>query len=359
MKYIFGIGILVFMFFFSSCSLDDVLKPSDDIYITILETQDTVGVIPGDTISFKFLVSTNGGAIKRIEIMAQEELFSGIPDKMTFSMVDTALGLTADAEGYLSRPVSTVMVNYPVHVKPNPSMLGKVTSVSFKATSSQDNIDENRIEFALKNHRTYNEVRQFYPNYSYSSGNIFFNPYDYSCHRSSYATGEEATEENKEKVALVCATKWADGKQRFYLMDPSATETGEILSGWPFNLDYDTTAMKPTLFYKLEGVGGSVLDEDIAKETDLSKKMKLITERDNMDKIYFETLGDSYLEQLDFSEAVRKYEITETGGLFAFRTWDGRHGIIGVSYPNVFDNNIPMQVKYCKYQAMSTESEVN
>ena len=44
-----------------SCnSVDDVLKPSDSISISILETLDTVRVVPGDTVSFKFMVFTTG-----------------------------------------------------------------------------------------------------------------------------------------------------------------------------------------------------------------------------------------------------------------------------------------------------------
>ena len=40
---------------------------------------------------------------------------------------------------------------------------------------------------------------------------------------------------------------------------------------------------------------------------------------------------------------------------YAIRTDDGRHGIIWVSYPNVFDNPIPITIERGIYQAVSTE----
>ena len=46
-----------------------MLKPSDSISISILrETLDTVRVVPGDTVSFKFMSIHQRGAIKNIDL---------------------------------------------------------------------------------------------------------------------------------------------------------------------------------------------------------------------------------------------------------------------------------------------------
>ena len=92
--------LFVWMGLLTSCnSIDDVLKPSDDIFISILETQDTVRVVPGDTISFRFMVTTNNGSVRRVEVLANDALFEGHPEKMTFGLIDTSMVLTADEQG--------------------------------------------------------------------------------------------------------------------------------------------------------------------------------------------------------------------------------------------------------------------
>ena len=105
-----------------SCnSVDDVLKPSDSISISILETLDTVRVVPGDTVSFKFMVFTNGGAIKNIDLETNDEIFEKHPEKMTFGLIDS-IELTVDENGNLSRDVSSLIVEYPGYIKKNPAV---------------------------------------------------------------------------------------------------------------------------------------------------------------------------------------------------------------------------------------------
>ena len=106
----------IFCFLFMACSLDDVLKTSDKVNVEIMESTDTVRPLPGDTISFKFLLSTNGGTLKRLEITDKTFDFDVVPENIRFAMVDTSLKLSLDANGYFSRPVSTVLVMYPMVV---------------------------------------------------------------------------------------------------------------------------------------------------------------------------------------------------------------------------------------------------
>ena len=111
--------------------------------------------------------------------------------------------------------------------------------------------------------------------------------------------------------------------------------------------------MPSSMFYRIEGVGGWQLNDSIASETDTTRKNQLISRRRTMDTEWFDTIGDAYLEQLDFTQAVDYLELK--GGFYAVRTHDGRHGVIWVSYPNVFDNPIPVTINMCIYQAVSTE----
>ena len=58
---------------------------------------------------------------------------------MTFSLIDTTMVLTADTEGYLSREVSSLIVDYPCYVKSNPAILGNTQQITFRATNKQGN----------------------------------------------------------------------------------------------------------------------------------------------------------------------------------------------------------------------------
>ena len=79
MKKILSLLMLTACILAACTSVDDTLKPSDDIYVSVLETQDTVRVIPGDTVHFHFMVSTNNGAITRIEFVSDESIIEGHP----------------------------------------------------------------------------------------------------------------------------------------------------------------------------------------------------------------------------------------------------------------------------------------
>ena len=69
-----GFQALIIMSLMVACSLGDVLEPSDGVSMALMETVDTVVALPGDTISFKFIASTNGAALRRIEIVATASL---------------------------------------------------------------------------------------------------------------------------------------------------------------------------------------------------------------------------------------------------------------------------------------------
>lgn len=136
-----------------SCnSVDDVLKPSDSISISILETLDTVRVVPGDTVSFKFMVFTNGGAIKNIDLETNDEIFEKHPEKMTFGLIDS-IELTVDENGNLSRDVSSLIVEYPVYIKKNPAVVNNTLKAVFRATNKQGKSASNYVHFKGLNSR--------------------------------------------------------------------------------------------------------------------------------------------------------------------------------------------------------------
>lgn len=334
-------------------SVDDTLKPSDDIYVSVLETQDTVRVIPGDTVHFHFMVSTNNGAITRIEFNGDESIIEGHPEKMTFSLIDTSLGLTADADGNLSREVSSLIADYPVYIKPNPAILNSTQQITFRATNKQGRTGKNLIRFRGYNSRKNSTTLRLIEDYSARGKSRFFSPSDYRAYNENSFLREDTVIENaseiKEKIALVFGFT---SPRNYYMYSPANPEAEAYLTRVGIT-GYHADEMRPCTFYHLDGVGGSHLNDSIANETDTNQKNKLISERKTLDMEWFETIDDTYLAQLDFSQAVDYIDLT--GGFYAIRTYDGRHGVIWVSYLNVFNNPIPITIERCIYQAVSTE----
>lgn len=358
--------LFVWMGLLTSCnSIDDALKPSDDIFISILETQDTVRVVPGDTISFRFMVTTNNGSVRRVEVLANDALFEGHPEKMTFGLIDTSMVLTADEQGYLSRDVSSVIVNYPVYVKPNPDILTQTVQVTFRATNAQGNTGENYVRFKGQNFRKSTSDLQFMTGTAANQPR-FFDPYSYRAysHESFVSTDSviPGSDEIKTKIALMFGYTQklismgppVVMETHYYMCSPNSEFAASFMADSLHVQGYNAEEMKQTVFYRIEGVGGSYLNDSIAKETDNQIKNNLINERNNADWDYFDTtINEEYLNNLDFSQATDHIELY--GGFYAFKTYDNLKGIIWVSYKNNFGNPLPVRIRRYIFQAVATE----
>ena len=270
-----------------SCnSVDDVLKPSDSISISILETLDTVRVVPGDTVSFKFMVFTNGGAIKNIDLETNDEIFEKHPEKMTFGLIDS-IELTVDENGNLSRDVSSLIVEYPVYIKKNPAVVNNTLKAVFRATNKQGKSASNYVHFKGLNSRIKKDKLTLVSAYSVPKQNRFFNPFDYKTYsEAQFISTEEPIEGSdkiKESIAMVFAYKYIPADPgKYYLYSPDSEEAQEFCDKNGIR-GYNREEMKSCVFYRIEGVGGYELDEAIEAAQDNNEKAKLINERNNLD----------------------------------------------------------------------------
>lgn len=355
--------LFVWMGLLTSCnSIDDVLKPSDDIFVSILETQDTVRVVPGDSISFRFMVTTNNGSVRRVEVLANDEIFEAYPEKMTFSLIDTSMVLTADEQGYLSRDVSSVIVNYPVYVKPTKAVLEDAIKVTFRATNAQGNVGENYVYFKGNNMRLSTTKLTIFQGWSDKAElNRFFMPADYkTCNERSFISTDSVlpnAEAIKEKIGLVFTlTRKGSGANIIYqhcMYSPNHPDLKDYLAGIQVN-GYNPEEMKATRFYHIENVGGYELNDSIKNATDNTIKNNLMQQRKKMDLAYFdENVNADYLDQLDFSQAVDFTEIE--GGLYAFETYDKRRGVMWLNYLSVFNAGTPITIERFIFQAIPEE----
>ena len=263
-----GFQALIVMSLMVACSLGDVLEPSDGVSMALMETVDTVVALPGDTISFKFIASTNEATLRRIKIVEKSHDFNELKDSIRFALVDETLELTVDEEGYLSRPVSTVMMIYPVIVPNDKAIVGEVLSMTFKAYNDKGKSGSIKSSFKIVNYVRNTSWLWLYKLAGKIQGSMFFNPAKYK----AYSNSSFGTHKDEIDVAAYTAS---DGKH--YFLNPAHKETQALYVADGMN--YDASTMRATKFIPLDNVN-------------------------------FDLVGDTELEQMDFSKAVDKIEVT-------------------------------------------------
>ena len=304
-----GFQALIIMSLMVACSLGDVLEPSDGVSMALMETVDTVVALPGDTISFKFIASTNEATLRRIKIVEKSHDFNELKDSIRFALVDETLELTVDEEGYLSRPVSTVMMIYPVIVPNDKAIVGEVLSMTFKAYNDKGKSGSIKSSFKIVNYVRNTSWLWLYKLAGKTQGSMFFNPAKYK----AYSNNTYGTHKDEIDVAAYTAN---DGKH--YFLNPADKETQALFVA--DGMHYDASSMRTTKFIPLDDVN-------------------------------FDLAGDAELEQMDFSKAVNKVEVT-TGSVIGFENQDGRRGIMNVKISSSIYPTIQ-----CKFQAVAKKQE--
>lgn len=366
MKTIYSIIIgFVAMTLVACTDASNTLEVEDRISVSTLETIDTIKVVPNDTIRFRFLVSSTGSPIKNIDLDVNEEVVEKLPAHSTFAIYDAENPLTMDEAGNLSRDINTVIVEYAVAVKENPAVMEDAFKATLLATSQSGKQSSNYVHFKGNNSRRWStDLRLQTGYYTNATQNIFFDPLHYKAYNSQafISTTDEpvdGAEEIINNIAMVVTFKYNFSDpigclQTYKMYSPDSEEAETFLkaNGMP---KYNHADMKSCCFFRLEGVGGAVMDEEIDNETNGSKKASLIVQSRNLDLAYLdENIDDEFLKKLDFTEASK--ELVVKGGLYAFKTHDGRKGVIQINRPNNFNNPIPILIKRCVMQVVSTET---
>ena len=138
---------------------------------------------------------------------------------------------------------------------------------------------------------------------------MFFNPAKYK----AYSNNTYGTHKDEIDVAAYTAN---DGKH--YFLNPADKETQAlfVVDG----MNYDASSMRTTKFIPLDDVN-------------------------------FDLAGDAELEQMDFSKAVNKVEVT-TGSVIGFENQDGQRGILNVKISSSIYPTIQ-----CRFQAVAKKQE--
>lgn len=279
---IFTITTIVLLF--EACSLDDQLAPSDKVNVIIMESADTVRPLPGDTIQFKFLASTNAGSLERVEIIDKTFDFDVMPNDASFAMVDlTKDTLYLDENGYFSRPINTVMVFYPFAVPKDYSMVGEVLGMTFRVSNSEGK--SGTVTSCFKVGNTKSRTQLAIPNKDF---------YGCESHRS-YASDDSTFIKNKKAIDFLSFYDDAAGK--YYMISPTSDKAVELMADIlkDSEITYNRDSMLSTTFI----------------HTDIS----------------YDRINDNMMNQLDFSQGTDVIEVAN-GDIIAYRNSLGRRCVV-------------------------------
>lgn len=239
------------LFWLGSCSMDDVLDGNDDVNLSVIETNSPIKAEPGDTVLFRFVASTSKGELSRVEISSADGI-KPVVEQTSFAMIDENLELSMDKNGYFSRPVSTVLVMYPVVIPDDPALRGKGLSLDLKVTR-----DDGKTKVL---HQDFEIIRYINNRYGFvmtgKNTACVYNPTDDVVY---------TMDNYKKHLSSVDVILYADGNSKYYCLNPAAAETETIMKGLGYT-DYQASEMNTTKF-----IGGVTLNFALITEKELAE----------------------------------------------------------------------------------------
>ena len=321
--------------FCASCSVDEVMKLEKNLNVILLETIELPEKHVGDTISFKVFAGTND-IIERMEITNATHDFSSmlLAGGIRYEIIDDTL--YTDANGYFNRPVSSVVVNYPIIV--GRELLEQVVGLDFTFHTDKGVTKSTRAQMKIINYKLYEDKRDVYgiltkevteEEIKFTLGGAPFYSFGLNVTNNlDFMTNEPTNDELK-----IEGEKWYDYLDMFELQEHTATDTinhfysadhprvQEITD--LFQKEYDRTKARHTLFMELP------------------------------EEFKFETAKDEEINALDFTDASDMIVIHYNSNI-AFKTQDKIKGIMHVT-KNSRNDGMVTPVIQVKIQTVVTE----
>lgn len=260
MKKIYGWAALT-LFAMAGCSMDDVLDSNEELNLSVIETNNPIKAEPGEKLVFQFVASTSKSELSQV-ILTSEDGILPVTDEVSFAMIDENQELTLDQNGYFSRPVSTVLVKYPLQMPDDATLRGKELSLLLKVIRDDGKTKELKQTFEMIR---YINDRSGIPMTGKSTVWMY---------HPAGKTVYDATE-YKHHLKDIDIIVYVDGNSKYYCLNPATAETEEIMHELGYN-DYRAAEMNETKF-----MGGIGLDFALITEKELSE---LVVEN-GMDKL--------------------------------------------------------------------------
>lgn len=321
--------------FCASCSVEEVMKMENNLNVILLETIDLPEKHVGDTIRFKVFAGTND-VIERMEMTnATHDFSSMLPEGgIRYEIIDDTLYM--DANGYFNRPVSSLVVNYPIIV--GRELLEQVVGMDFTFYTNKGVSGSARAQMKIVNYKFLDGKKDVYGILKKEvteeviklnlSGTPFYsfdlhatNNWDFMEKEPSGEEGEITGEEWYKHLDLFELQEYTatDTVNHFYSTDHSRVQ--EIMD--LFYKEYDRTKARHTVFVQLP------------------------------EEFKFDTAQDPEINALDFSQAKDEIKILY-GSCIAFRTAEGFKGVMRISRNNRNDGTVTPVIEV-KIQTVATE----
>lgn len=234
-----------------SCSMDDVLDASEDLNVSVIETNNPIKAEPGDTVFFRFVVSTSKGEVSRVQITSEDGI-QAIVSETSFALIDKNIELSLSQDGYFSRAVSTVLVTYPLIIPDDPSLRGKSLFADLKVTRDDGRTKNLKQEF---------EIIKYINNphgitMSGKNAAWLYNPTDNVVYDKT---------DYREHLGNIDLILYVDGNSKYFCLNPAAAETETIMQNLGY-IDYKAPEMNNTKF-----MGNITLNFTLVTEKELSE----------------------------------------------------------------------------------------
>ena len=291
----------------SACSVETVMELEDNLNVILLETVDLPEKHVGDTMVFKVFAGTND-VLTRMSVTNATHDFSSmiLGDGVYFEIVEDTL--YTDAAGYFNRPVSSVVVNYPILI--GRELLSQIAGLDFTFYTNNGEVASAHAQVKVVNYKLFPEVKDVYGVEIWDDAEEKMTFAGLPCYASALHQSYAFNFLTAESTAEIKGEALVDYIDMFQYQQVSGTDTVNYLYSPDrqevqkladrYNIAYNAGGMRHTLFLQLP--------EDFD----------------------FDEAMDEEIDALNFSNAsdmlVMDYECC-----LAFLTEDGYKGIIRLS----------------------------
>ena len=297
MKNIFKLVIISCLFTgsFSACTKDIVTDkftkmPPKAISMQVLDQEP---VISGDTAYFSIMASDPESKIVKFSVEHQSE-FEGYLSQTTVRVADS---VEVNDKGEFSRPVNSILINYPIKGTKN---AGEILTVKFTFTDQAGNTFSVSASKIVVNYRT-NSSQEFL-----FASRPFYNFYTGKAYASALIDDNETFRDSLDVF-------WVRQIGIQYLCSPNSDKAADFFANVP-SVNYQQSKMKATKFIKLDGLTLNDVNDKILGNMDFTNAVDVIVLEHNA--VYGVLLQDGRRAALEtqiystvYSRVRSKYQI--------------------------------------------------
>ena len=189
-------------------SIDDRFEEKDNLRLIMLEAIEEPYANPKDVYVYKLMAQSMSG-LERVVISNVSHELDSAPALPTIVLVDS---VTVDSNGYLSRPVKTAIIEYPIVVPPLP---GESISLDFTVTAVNGKFQTITSSMLVANYKE-SKKGLFFAN-TYTSKNYAF----YSSEKDAlYGVNPNLATYYKRNIPYIDFYSISDGAREYFIYSP-------------------------------------------------------------------------------------------------------------------------------------------